>query len=69
MEWRVDVVYAYGISIGAGSIECADCGHRQEHAGRGPLPPCPRYRDSTHTRAGWRVSPARETDGGRRRSG
>ena len=55
MEWRGDAVYGYGVSIGSGWIECVDCGHRQQHAGPAPLPPCPRYRDATHGRAGWRV--------------
>jgi len=51
---RVDRIYAYGISIAPGSFECVDCGHRHEHAEPGPLPPCPRYLDSTHARAAWR---------------
>jgi hypothetical protein len=55
MEWFADRVYAYGVTLSAESIECIDCGYRQEHPSRGPLPPCPRYRDPTHTRAGWRI--------------
>jgi hypothetical protein len=55
MEWQGDRVYAYGVCAGAGSIECIDCGYRREH-GRGPLSPCPRFRDSTHVRAGWRLT-------------
>jgi hypothetical protein len=47
-------VFAYGMPLDAGPIECVDCGHRLEHATRGPLPPCPCYRDSTHARAAWR---------------
>ena len=54
MERLADRVYAYGVSGDAGSFECVDCGHRHAHAARGPLPPCPLYRDSTHTRAAWR---------------
>jgi hypothetical protein len=61
MEWA-DRVYAYGVSLGAGSIECVDCGYRQEHPTRGPLSPCPRYRDSTHVRAAWRIVAGREAD-------
>jgi hypothetical protein len=64
MEWFADRVYAYGITLDAESIECVDCGHRQEHPGGGPLPPCPRYRDSTHSRAGWRIVQGRETTPG-----
>ena len=60
MEHRADHVYAYGIAIDAGSFGCVDCGHRHAHAARGPLPPCPLYRDSTHTRAAWRAWRDRE---------
>ena len=58
-------VFAYGMPMDAGPIECVDCGHRLEHERRDPLPPCPRYRDSTHARAGWRAlerEPPREED-------
>ncbi len=58
MDRRDERIYAYGISTGAGPYECVDCGHHLEHTARGPLPPCPRYRDSTHTRAGWHVAVA-----------
>ena len=65
MDLRAGRVYAYGISVGAGSFECVDCGYHLEHAAQVPLPSCPRFRDSTHTRAGWHVSPnpAAETTG------
>ena len=46
-------VFAYGVPTDAASFECVDCGHRLEHA-YGRLPPCPRYRDATHSRAAWR---------------
>jgi len=51
---RADRVFAYGLRLDAGPVECVDCGHRLEHAERGPLPPCPFYCDSTHARAAWR---------------
>ena len=54
MEGRAERVYAYGVWIDAGAFECVDCGHRYEHNSRAQLPPCPRYRDSTHARAAWR---------------
>jgi hypothetical protein len=60
MEDSVDRVYAYGIAIDAGSFECVDCDHRHDHAARGPLPPCPLYRDSTHARSAWRAWRDRE---------
>ena len=62
MEHRAASVYAYGIAIDAGSFECVDYGHRHEHAAREPLPPCPLYRDSTHTRAAWRDREAHSDD-------
>jgi hypothetical protein len=55
MTWFAERVYPYGVSLGAESIECVDCGYRRHHPNRGPLPPCPRYHDSTHVRAGWRI--------------
>jgi hypothetical protein len=54
MELRGERIYAYGVWIEPGSFECVDCGHRYEHSLQAPLPPCPGYRDSTHTRAAWR---------------
>jgi hypothetical protein len=57
MEQRAERLYAYGISIDPGPFECVDCGQRYEHMARAQLPPCPSYRDSTHTRAAWRYRP------------
>jgi len=54
MKRWADRILAYGVPSDAGTVECVDCGHRLEHARRGPLPPCPHYRDSTHARAAWR---------------
>jgi len=56
MQRWADRVYAYGVPADAGWYECVDCGHRQGHEPRGPMPPCPYYRDSTHLRAAWRDS-------------
>jgi hypothetical protein len=53
-------IFAYGVVSDAASYECVDCGHRLEHGVRGRLPPCPRYRDSTHSRAAWRHGRDRE---------
>ena len=54
MKRWADRVLAYGVPWEPGTVECVDCGHRQEHVRRGALPPCPHYRDSTHARAAWR---------------
>jgi hypothetical protein len=62
MEGSGGRVLAYGVLTDAASFECVDCGHRLEHA-HGRLPPCPRYRDSTHSRAAWRYGGDREARG------
>jgi len=63
MERPGDRLYAYGVVTDAASYECIDCGRQLEHAAHGRLPPCPRYRDSTHTRAAWRQRRDREARG------
>jgi hypothetical protein len=60
MDGPGDRVFAYGVLSDAARFECVDCGHRLEHGAPGRLPPCPRYRDSTHSRAAWRREPDRE---------
>lgn len=51
---RSSRVIPYGVPADAGDYRCVDCGRHYVHAARKPLPPCPRYQDSTHARAGWR---------------
>ena len=55
MERDGRAIYGYGVVAEAGRLECIDCGHPYDHGARALLPPCPRYQDATHPRAGWRV--------------
>ncbi len=46
-------VHAYGDSAALGtSIECSDCGLKINLSSK-TLPPCPKYDEETHARAGW----------------
>ena len=45
----------YGSDVSAGTFECVDCGHQYSNQAKTSIPPCPRYKKSTHTRNGWKV--------------
>jgi hypothetical protein len=51
----VVIVIGYGVQTQPGTFRCIDCEYLFEKRAPGAMPPCPRYLDSTHTRAGWRV--------------
>ena len=46
---------AYGIRIEPACLQCVDCGLVRELPSGGYVPPCPRFRDETHSRSAWRV--------------
>jgi hypothetical protein len=49
------IVIGYGVQTQSGVFRCIDCDHVYEKRDVGAMPPCPRYLDSTHARAGWRA--------------
>jgi len=51
----VVIVIGYGVQTQPGTFRCVDCDYLYEKRAPGAMPPCPRYLDSTHAHAGWKV--------------
>lgn len=46
----------YGSDASAGTFECADCGYTLSMQSVSSLPPCPKYKQSTHTEKAWKIA-------------
>jgi hypothetical protein len=45
----------YGSDVSAGTYKCADCGHEYSNQSKSSLPPCPKLKESLHSKRGWNI--------------